>query len=33
MRSFEKTDDIDTGVIAHFAEVKRSVPQTPASAT
>src|SRR6202142_2806226 len=32
MGTFEKTD-IDTGVIAHFAEVKRIVPQTPASAT
>src|SRR5580704_12862486 len=33
MGTFEKTDDIDAGVIAHFAEVKRIVPQTPASAT
>src|ERR1700678_216640 len=33
MGTFEKTDDIDTGVITHFAEVKRIVPQTPASAT
>src|ERR1700685_109777 len=33
MGTFEKSDDIDTGVIAHFAEVKRIVPQTPASAT
>jgi transposase len=31
MGTFEKTDDIDAGVIAHFAEVKRIVPQTPAS--
>ena len=33
MGTFEKSDDIDAGVIAHFAEVKRIVPQTPASAT
>ena len=31
MGIFEKSDDIDTGVIAHFAEVKRIVPQAPAS--
>lgn len=33
MGIFEKTDHIDAGVIAHFSEVKRIVPQTPASAT
>ena len=31
MGILEKTDEIDAGVIAHFAEVKRIVPQTPAS--
>jgi transposase len=33
MGIFEKTDRIDAGVIAHFSQVKRVVPQTPASAT
>jgi transposase len=32
MGIFEKADHIDTGVIAHFAEVKKVVPQTPDSA-
>jgi transposase len=33
MGVFEKADHIDPGVIAHFAEVKKTVPQTPTSAT